>query len=375
VNTSALFMTASARGPQLRGAFRLLLLLLALATSARSVSREMEDPLLGLRFDPALVRFETLDTLPCPAAKTADHPPYFVFAQARVDGTRYWVLNHWQPTGGDGAVPAHQEPAFGLVLAHSTKRCEILATPDVMLEANDDLLRSIRAPLLADAADRYRHAFGSDSALLQALQALMGDPGCMRTEPALVEIWISRGLAIPPACGSLKVHEVSDCAADGAADSPGTNEPASHGTAKATVEAFYRQYLAHESSQPQQRPNLRRTDAFDRDIAENLRICEQFSGGVCGFGSNGDVYLSSQEYEFPLSFCSAGVRITEPRTGWVEVELNVYPSLKDPYYHRRIAYSLVREHEHWAVDDIFYAGVSTRQRMREENAANLDLEP
>jgi hypothetical protein len=161
----------------------------------------MEDPLLGLRFQPAQIHFEALSALPCPAVESTE-PPYFVFARATVEGTHYWVLNHRTTTGGDGDALAHQEPAFGLVLAQSAQRCEILATPDAMLVASDEPLGSIRAPLLADAAHRYRRAYGGDSALLQALQPLMRDPACIRTDSTLVEAWRLQGLPLPPACGT-----------------------------------------------------------------------------------------------------------------------------------------------------------------------------
>jgi len=202
MSTIETLATIRARSPGLRVGFRLLLLLLLLATGAPCVAREMEDPLLGLSFDPARIRFETLSTLPCPAPDAGDHPPYFVFAHARVDGARYWVLNHWQPTGGDGGTPAHTEPAFGLVVARSARRCEILATPDALLAGSGQPLESIRAPLLVDAARRYRRAYGSDSALLEALQSLVRNPTCISADPALVEIWRLEGVRLPAACGT-----------------------------------------------------------------------------------------------------------------------------------------------------------------------------
>lgn len=137
------------------------------------------------------------------------------------------------------------------------------------------------------------------------------------------------------------------------------------------VAAFYRDYLDHLGKRREAKPELRYSQGFAGAVAENHATCERYADGVCGFGADGDVYLDSQEYEAGISWSSAGVRVVEQPRGTVVVSLNVYPSLAQhrDYYDKRISFRMTFEDGEWVVDDILYAdGVSSRQRMQDENA-------
>lgn len=144
-------------------------------------------------------------------------------------------------------------------------------------------------------------------------------------------------------------------------------------SAQSIIWSFYQQYLQRLEDPPGERPALRMTSDFASEIEKNLEICAKHAEGVCGFGTGGDIYLDSQEYEIPINSCSAGVRVSESRAGWVEVTLNVYPSLADPHYDRHITFSMLKDQAGWAVDDILYSGVSARQQIHAENASHVVL--
>lgn len=140
------------------------------------------------------------------------------------------------------------------------------------------------------------------------------------------------------------------------------------------IERFYRAYLPLLGEPISARPELPYSIEFTQMVRRNLALCERLADGICGFGTDGDPYLDGQEFEVPLDFHSAKVQIREGRPGWVEVSLNIYPSAEDSFYDRRIAYQMIRQAGTWVVDDIFYSGVSVRQRIDDENAELLGAE-
>ncbi|HLY96468.1 MAG TPA: hypothetical protein VKO66_04570, partial [Sideroxyarcus sp.] len=86
---------------------------------------------------------------------------------------------------------------------------------------------------------------------------------------------------------------------------------------------------------------------------------------------DGDEYLDTQEIDPNLSYLNSRIRFKLIKPNLVQVRLNVYPSIKDAngYYDRTITYKVVNENGNWVVDDVMYSdGVSTRQKMADENA-------
>lgn len=336
----------------------------------------MEDPLFGLSFDPRAVRFEHVDALPCETGEV-QYPPYFVFARARKAGVAAWILNHWMPTGGDGERQAHTEPAFGLVLLHSHSKCEVIATPDV-LQANPEALESrLARALYRNAARRYVKAYGT-AAVLTAELATASARGCLDVATELRHALVRAEVDPPPECKPLSApseHAISAVQPEEKALTSNLNgESASESAAAETISHFYRGYLALLGEPHEARPELQYSAALSQQIAENLELCKRYADGICGFGSDGDPYLDGQEYEVPLDFQSSNLQVREEHPGWVEVSLNIYPSAEDSFYDRRIAYQMIRQAGTWVVDDIFYSGVSVRQRIDDENAELLGAE-
>lgn len=380
------------------------LALLACVAFSRPVfadpGQHMEDPLFGLGFDPAEVQFQQLDALPC-AAGGDQFPPYLVFAYARKGDTAAWILNHSVPTGGDGPGQEHTEPAHGIVLKQSKGECMLVATPDAPEQHPAAVEPRLARALYRDAARRYIGAYKGADAFTAALAAA-SSRGCIDLAPALREALVRALVAPPPECSPLSraaedesgfdsavplsaVAPTSTAAAearpsdcDEASSAAESTDPGAaskfdthdqfEATATEILERYYRSYLSRLASPTASGPELRFSAALSQQIAENLELCKRYADGICGFGTDGDPYLDGQEYEVPLDVQSANLQVREVRPGWVEVSLNIYPSAADTFYDRRIAYTMIWQAGTWVVDDIFYSGVSVRQRMQNENA-------
>lgn len=175
---------------------------------------------------------------------------------------------------------------------------------------------------------------------------------------------------------ATEVASAERCWHPGAEPDPTTAGPTEEAddaiSAESIIWSFYQHYLQRLGDPPRERPALRMTSDFASEIEKNLELCAKHAEGICGFGTGGDIYLDSQEYEIPISSCSAGVRVSESRAGWVEVTLNVYPSLADTHYDRHITFRMLKDQTGWAVDDILYSGVSARQKIHTENASHMN---
>lgn len=142
-------------------------------------------------------------------------------------------------------------------------------------------------------------------------------------------------------------------------------------TPKQVINNFYHRYLDFNIKLSKgTRPKLAFSKSFQILIDQNSEICKQNAGSdICGFGANGDEYLNSQEIDPKLTFKSSQFSASEIRPGEVEVHLNVYPSVKDKegFYQRKILFKMIKEKDHWVVDDIFYSGISARKMIADEN--------
>lgn len=141
-------------------------------------------------------------------------------------------------------------------------------------------------------------------------------------------------------------------------------------SAKRVIEDFYRQYMDFKvGTSPGSPPKLRFSKSFQKLIDQNNEVCRRHAGtDVCGFGSHGDVYLSAQEIDPKLTFQTSKFSASEPKPGQVEVQFNLYPSMKDSegFYSRKIRFHMKKEAGRWVVDDIFYSEKSARQDLIDE---------
>lgn len=142
------------------------------------------------------------------------------------------------------------------------------------------------------------------------------------------------------------------------------------------VRDFYVKYLDydHMSADKKSRPDISKSKSFDAAIEENAKICQRNATGVCGWGVDGDPYLGgAQEIDPDLNAVNSGLTVMDVEKGYVQVKLNVYPSIgdADDYYQEIMVYKMVLEDGSWVVDDISTDGKSDREAMLEQNAYYL----
>lgn len=142
------------------------------------------------------------------------------------------------------------------------------------------------------------------------------------------------------------------------------------------VRAFYTSYLDYDYRRDlgKPEPDMPKSESFTAAIKENSEICSQHATGICGWGGNGDPYLAgAQETDPDLNSINSGLVVKEIKSGYVQVQLNVYPSISDAegYYQITMVYKMVWENGLWVADDIGQDGKSDRKAMLEENAHYL----
>jgi hypothetical protein len=144
---------------------------------------------------------------------------------------------------------------------------------------------------------------------------------------------------------------------------------------------FYKNYLSQAGTR---RTNNLPAGFFyskgaDAMITTNGHLCDKLSRGdeICGYGTNGDIFLNAQEIDPDLTFEKAGFQAVVAGKNTIDVSFNVYPELGE-FYDRKIRYVLAKEDAGWRVDDAFFeddGGFPVKSSMRyeinQENAAVL----
>ncbi len=134
------------------------------------------------------------------------------------------------------------------------------------------------------------------------------------------------------------------------------------------IENFYRQYLAADN-QGKLSMHLPFSESFQHMIEQNNQLCqEKAKEDVCGWASDGFVYLNIQEVDPALNFANSNFKISSPSPTIVDVEIDIQPSAKrnTEYSKRKFRYLMKLEDDRWVVDDVLQNGVSARQLMQEE---------
>ncbi len=103
-----------------------------------------------------------------------------------------------------------------------------------------------------------------------------------------------------------------------------------------------------------------------RLLDSNHIICARYANGdMCGFSTDGDMFLNSQEWSDSLSFEAAQFKSIIISPNIVELSFNIWPGFNwanyvsqcnsdTNYYHRKIRFVVIKENEMWRVDDINY---------------------
>jgi len=139
-----------------------------------------------------------------------------------------------------------------------------------------------------------------------------------------------------------------------------------------TIQEFYKRYMSYDyhKTPALPRPKLEFSKSFGDAVKNNSKICAKYATGPCGWASDGDEYLDTQESYPNLNYKNSGITIKEIKPNIIQVKLNVYPSVKNAkgYYEKTIIYKMISENGSWVVDDVTYSdGVSSRKHMTDEN--------
>lgn len=132
--------------------------------------REMVDPLIGLSFDPEMIRFDVF-SVPSDVETQFGPGPQWVFARYASGSTELLVVAGFQRIDADGDAPPLWEPDFGAVLRRSETRTEILGVPDRLFGREPIATEIEVSGLMRDAASRYLRAFGGKQRLADAIAA------------------------------------------------------------------------------------------------------------------------------------------------------------------------------------------------------------
>lgn len=138
-------------------------------------------------------------------------------------------------------------------------------------------------------------------------------------------------------------------------------------TAAQAVSDFYRDFMSTKRKVMEEHFSK----SFDELSELNDQTCASRPGSdICGWNSDGKIYLNSSEVDPKLSFENSKFSAVETEPGLVDVTLNVLPSQRaktnSTYYIRKLRYRMVRDEGKWAIDDILVNGKSIRKQMEHE---------
>jgi hypothetical protein len=166
------------------------------ASLASAAPPAMTDPLIGLSFDPAQIRFAAwADTQT--TRKALGNEKKWIFACARSPEKTLCVVAGHRRVQPDGEGAAVLEPDFGAVIVKQGRRQAVLGVPERMFDEPAIVSGAERDRLLRDAVARYTKAFGS-TAKLQAAISTQG-VSIDSLPPPLVEALKAGGISVPSA--------------------------------------------------------------------------------------------------------------------------------------------------------------------------------
>lgn len=145
-------------------------------------------------------------------------------------------------------------------------------------------------------------------------------------------------------------------------------------TALEAVKKMYMDYFGIGGRSGSGIPEMKFSADFNSAIAENRKICAEYGYGICGWGSDGNEYLDTQDPDPGLTFVNSGIKFEDHGNNFIGVKLDIYPSDQDcgSYCLKNIKFKMVNENGHWVIDDIYYTdGVSSRKKLARENELNM----
>ena len=141
------------------------------------------------------------------------------------------------------------------------------------------------------------------------------------------------------------------------------------------VQHFYERYFHYTFQKIPNvaAPQIAFSQAFKRELNINKTLCSPHADEVCGFGSDGDPYLNTQDFDDDLTIQKAKLNVTQEKNGLVKVRFFLFPS--QDYPPSIVKYKMIKEDNKWVVDDIIYLGGITARRLVQEENDSLKKDP
>jgi hypothetical protein len=139
----------------------------AIGATPPATPQRMDDPLFGISYDTAAVKFERLPAATARAAELGTQPQWIYARSGEIS-----VVAGFLPVMSDeeDSKVISVEPDFGAVLRGTGAGVKVLGVPDGLFGDPPLVSEAELAPLLADAVQRYIKAWGGKEKLQQALR-------------------------------------------------------------------------------------------------------------------------------------------------------------------------------------------------------------
>lgn len=180
---------------------------MALAVAAPA-QQQLRDPIFGLKYDPASVKFESLPgriAASCPELMNAKWDrKMWIFAQVSPAGFQYSVIGgYFIQRAVQGKAPGIEADKSGAVVRVSNGHCDLIgAARDVFDYPPEGLQTSLLKDLAKDAVCRYSRAFGGHEKFVATLRR----QGVVITAPPSSILKAAIAAASPCDQASLKWH-------------------------------------------------------------------------------------------------------------------------------------------------------------------------
>lgn len=128
--------------------------------------------------------------------------------------------------------------------------------------------------------------------------------------------------------------------------------------AKEIVIGFYQAYM---NKTPGRLTHMKYSEAFYKLFEEHHTVCKiKNENDKCSWNSDRDIYLDTRSIDPKLNFQNSQFSANESEPGKVNIEFKIYKTV------HRLGLFMIQAEGEWVVDDIYYNGRSTRQRLRHE---------
>lgn len=124
------------------------------------------------------------------------------------------------------------------------------------------------------------------------------------------------------------------------------------------VTTFYQNYM---NKTPGRDPHMKYSEAFYKLFEDHHTVCKvKNEKDKCSWNSERDIYLDTRAIDPKLNFKNSQFSVSENEFGKVDVEFKIYKTL------HKMRFLMIQVEGEWVVDDIYYGGKSTRQRLKDE---------